>query len=215
MRTFFQRNALMLILAALFAVVAVSYAAGSVSRSAETAAQESEIADLEARMKTALAAAEAEQQEAVDSAQGTSEARLLEDTALIREFMRSVATWDSGESYTSARETAVRRYGLAEDSQFLQAYFPEPVFNTDTSGNRFYVVDTEGLKSSLESIDVQTLAVTGTEYRYMVLADISSESSSGKSSANRTSVIYLTLDGEGTISDVSGFASVSGPLSSK
>lgn len=214
MRTFFQKNALLILLAGIFAIVTVSYFVVTTTHETEVVTQEQEITELDGQMQAELAAAEAEQQAVVDEALGTNAGRIDADTVLIREFLQTVTTWETGEEYEAARESVLRRYALDEESQFMQVYFQEPVYNTDSSGNRYYVVDTQGLNSALSSIDVLPLGVTGTEYRYMVLTDISSTSDDGEANASKTSVIYLTLDGEGTFSEVSGFASVSTPLTS-
>ncbi|MET3172846.1 UNVERIFIED_ORG: hypothetical protein ABIB52_000674 [Arthrobacter sp. UYCu721] len=215
MRTFFYRNALILLLAGVFVAVGISYAVVTNTQHTQVVTQEQEISELDAQMKTELATARADQQAVVDSALGTNAQRITADTELIRQFVKTAVTWKSGEEYTAARDSLKRKYKLDEDSQFMKVYFQEPVFNTDTSGNRFYVVDTEGLNSNLSSVDVKALGVAGTAYRYMVLADIGSASNDGKASATKTSVIYLTLDGEGQMADVSGFASVSKALTSK
>lgn len=215
MRTFFHRNALLLILAAVFVAAGISYVAAINTQHTEAVTQERKIAELDARMQTELAAAKAEQQTVVDDVLGTNAQRVTADTEVIRQFMKTVATWKTGEEYTAARESVMRKYKLDAKSQFMRVYFQEPVSNTDSSGNKLYVVDTEGLNSSLTSIDAKVLGVSGTEYKYMVLANISSSSNDGKGRANKTSVIYLTLDGEGQMRDVSGFASVSEPLTSK
>lgn len=215
MRTFFYRNVLLMLLAGVFVIVGISYIVASNTQHIEVVTQEQEIADLDAQMQAELATAKAEQQSVVDDALGTNAQRVATDTEVIRQFMKTVTTWETGEEYTEARESVVRRYKLDERSQFMRVYFQEPIFNTDSSGNKFYVVDTEGLNSSLSSIDVKVLGVSGTEYKYMVLADIGSSSNDGKAGANKTSVIYLTLDGEGLMTDVSGFASVSNSLTSK
>lgn len=212
MRAYFHRNALLLILAGLFAFTGISYGVMTEQHRAEIAAQDEEIADLEAQMHASLENAEAERQSVVDDVLGISEKRVAADTEVINEFVKKVASWSSGTEYTEARESVMRRYNLGEDSQFMTDYFQEPVYNTDSSGQRFYLVDAEGLNSHPGSIEVKALGVMGTEYRYMVLANINSSSNDGKASAARTSVIYLTLDSEGVMSDVSGYASVSPPL---
>jgi hypothetical protein len=215
MRTFFYRNALLILLAGLFVAVAVSYVVVTNAQHTEVVTQEQEIADLDEQMQTRLEKAKAEQQAVVDAALGTNAQRIDNDTALIRDFVKTVATWKTGEEYAKARESVLRKYQLDESSQFMQVYFQEPIFNTDSSGNRIYYVDTEGLNSSLASMEVKPLGVSGTEYRYMVLADLSSSSNDRKGSANKISAIYLTMDGEGAISEISGFASVSGARTSK
>lgn len=210
MRTFFYRNALLILLAGVFIIAGVSYFVVTGSQQEQVAAQDRQITELDQQMQARLKSARDEQQAVVDAALGTSAQRINNDTAVIRDFVKTVATWRTGEEYAAARESVIRKYKLKEDSQFLKAYFQEPVFNTDSSGNRIYYVDTQGLNSSLTSMEVVPLGVSGTEYRYMVLADLGSSSNDGKASADKTSVIYLTMDGEGAMTNVSGFASVSG-----
>lgn len=214
MRAFFHRNVLVIFLGCLFGLAAVSYGVVTADQQRELAAQAQEIADLEAQMRAQVSGAQAEQESVVDNALGTETRRVSQDTEVITEFLDLATSWESGEEYSAARESVMRRYKLDPGSQFMSTYFQEPVFNTDSSGNRFYVVDVEGLNSSLSSVDVKVLGVEGTKYRYMVLADIAASSNDGKGSATTTSVIYLTVDGEQVVTDVSGYASVSGALTS-
>jgi len=215
MKTYFQRNVLLLILAAVFIASGTAYGLTTAGHRAESANQQQRINDLDAQMQARLASTKAKQQAVVDDSQGTSAARVTADTVKIREFVRTVATWKSGAEYAAARESVMRRYKLAATSQFMTSYFTEPVANRDSSGNTFYEVDADGLNSTLSTADVRVLGVTGTAYHYMVLADIASSSNDGKASAVRTSAIYLTLDGEGLMSDVSGYAAGGRTLSSK
>jgi hypothetical protein len=215
MRTFFYRNALLLILAGVFVASGIAYFATVAGQQAESASQQQEIADLDARMQTQLAEAKAKQQSVVDDSLGTNARRVTADTAAIRQFVKTVATWKTGAEYAAARDSVMRRYKLSQDSQFMKVYFQEPVSNRDSSGKTFYAVDADGLNSSLGMVDVKVLGVSGTEYRYMVLADIAASSNDGKATATRTSVICLTLDGEGVMSDVSGYASGTRVLTSK
>lgn len=215
MKRFLQRYALLLILASVFLASGVAYGVTASGHAAESAAQKQRLDDLDVQMQARLAAAKSKQQAVVDDSQGTNAARVTADTLKIREFVRTVATWKSGAEYAAARDSVMRRYKLAGDSQFMTTYFGAPVANRDSSGNTFYAVDADGLNSSLSTADVRVLGVTGTAYRYMVLADIASSSNDGKASAVRTSAIYLTLDGDGLMSDVSGYAAGGRTLNSK
>lgn len=215
MRAFFYRNALLLLLAGAFLASGTAYVVTVTGHHATVSAQQREIADLDVRVQAELAAAKTRQQSVVDSAAGTSARRVAADTESIRQFVRTVATWSSGAEYEAARESVVRRYKLDKDSQFMKVYFQEPVSNRDSSGDTFYAVDAEGLNSHLASVEVKVLGVSGTAYRYMVLADIAASSNDGKATATRTSVVFLTLDGEGVMSEVSGYAAASKPLTSK
>ncbi|KIA73395.1 hypothetical protein ANMWB30_23220 [Arthrobacter sp. MWB30] len=215
MRAFFQRNAVLILLTGLFIVAGITYVVVVSNQQTEVAQQLARISELDTRMQTQLAHAKAAEQAAVDEAQGTSAQRVDADTEVIKSFVRTAVTWDSGEGYASARESVMRKYGLDEQSQFMSVYFPPPVFNTDSSGNRVYLVDAEGINSALTSVDARVLGVEGTRYRYLVMANIRASSTDGKASANRPSVVFLTVDGEGHISDVSGYASVTDPLTSQ
>lgn len=214
MREFLQRNVIVLLLAGLFTLSAVGYGLTLTNHQNQLGAQKQTIAELEGRMRAGVSESEEEQRAVVNDALGTDAARVAEDTAAITEFLGTVTTWESGQEYVEARESVMRRYGLDPRSQFMSTYFQEPVYNTDSSGNRFYVVDAEGLNSSLASVDVKVLGVEGTAYRYMVLTEIASSSIDGKARATTTSVIYLTMDGEQVLSDVSGYASVAGARTS-
>ncbi|MCB5280370.1 hypothetical protein [Arthrobacter sp. ES1] len=214
MRTFFYRNALLLILAGVFVASGIAYAVTITGQHATVASRQQEPADPDAQMQADLAAAKAKQQAVADDALGTSTRRVTADTEVIRQFVNTVATWKDGAEYAAARESVMRRYKLDKDSQFMKVYFQEPVANRDSSGKTFYAVDADGLNSNLSSVDVKVLGVSGTSYRYMVLADIASSSNDGKASASRTSVIYLSLDGDGVMSEVSGYASAAKALNS-
>jgi hypothetical protein len=215
MRTFFNRNALLVILASVFIIVVIVFVMATTSQSDALAAEEQELSALSEEMNSQQGQAAVEREEVLDAALGFSDSRVNEDTQLVYDFVRTVVTWSSGEEYTEARESVVRKYALDEGSQFLQVYFPEPVFNTDSSGTRFYVVDTDGLNSSLASVEVLPMGVSGTAYSYMVLANVSANSNNGDATASKASVIYLTVDGEGVLSEVSGYASTSKSLRSK
>ena len=215
MRTFFQRNALLVMLAAAFLASGIAYAATVIGNQAESASLQQANADLDVQLQADQAKANAVQQAVVDDVLGTDARRVTADTALIRQFLKTVASWNSGAEYAEARDSVMRKYKLPKDGQFMKVYFQEPVSNRDSSGKTFYAVDADGLNSRLEGLDAMVLGVSGTEYRYMVLADIASSSSDGKASASRTSVIYLTLDGEGVMSKVSGYAAGSKALTSK
>ncbi|SMG49713.1 hypothetical protein SAMN06295974_3885, partial [Plantibacter flavus] len=60
----------------------------------------------------------------------------------------------------------------------------------------------------------RVLSVDGLDYRYLVLVDVQAKSSDGLGTAVRVATIFLTVDGDGAISDVSGYASMSPARSS-
>lgn len=207
MKSFIQRNVVLMLLAAVLAVLSVSYFVTASANNVAITTQKTELVTLEKKQAAKATAARLEQQGVMDEVSGTDGERIVADTAIITDFLRTVATWNSGADYTAAREKLERRYKLPADGQFMTVFFPVPVYNTDTSGKTFYFIDEMGLNSTLGEIDVKSLGVKGTAYSYMVTADIRSSSKDNKTSAGNSSIIFITVDGDGVISDVKGFAS--------
>lgn len=210
MRSFIYRNMLVVLLAVVFVVVATTYFVVSSNQGSEVVSQETEIQKLDTEVQSKTAQIQQAQTQAQDEALGTSNKRIDTDTAIIKDFMGTVSSWKSGVEYEAARSSVLRKYALDEKSQFMTVFFPETSYNTDSSGKRYYVIDTQGMNSTLGAVSVKPQGVVGTEYRYLVLADIRASSNDNKSSSSNTSAVYLTIDGEGKLSNVSAFASVSG-----
>ena len=58
------------------------------------------------------------------------------------------------------------------------------------------------------------LRIDGLSYEYMVLADVRSDSSDGRGAAVNVATVFLTIDGEGGVSDLRGYAATSLPVTS-
>lgn len=207
MKSFIQRNVILLLLAVVFAVLAIGYGVTVSNNGREIAAAQSQLTELTVKKEAQNLDVRTEQQGVLDDVLGTDNQRLVADHKIITDLLTTMATWESGAEYTEAWEKVERKYKLPADGQFLSTFFPAPVFNTSSSGETFYLIDAQKLNSSLGSLDIKPLGVKGTAYSYMVMADIRSSSKDGKASAGNTSVIMLTLDGKGVMSDVKGFAS--------
>jgi hypothetical protein len=214
MNTFFARNVALLLGIGVLVALAAVYVSTSTSNDQTLTEQQQQISDLEAQLAADSDEVRVAQQVIFDEVMGSSQARIDSDTEALQSFVNRVANWDSGESYEEARTSVIRKYALDENAQFMRDFFTEPVYNTDPSGKRYYVIDTDRLNSSLGQMDARVLSVSGTEYRYMVLADFTSVSNDGGTSSSQTSTIFVTVDGEGVLSDVTGYTSVEGAKSS-
>lgn len=204
---FFRRNAWVMALAALVVVAggvtAVSLRAGDDA----LIAQETRIAELEAQLD-AVDRRQAEQADQdVFTALGITRSRVASDRTILADLLEPSFTWSSGEEYEEAREFLKGHFGLTEDDAYLATFLPPAEFNQHVSGERFYYIDSLGLTSSLTRTQVEVAEVEGTEYAYVVIADIEMSApapAGGTATVQRRLLLNVTIDGDGDLSDLSG-----------
>lgn len=213
---FWARNRWILALGTVVASGVIVAGASAVGQSQALAAQESQIRSLEA------ASSQRGQQEAETSEKngleglGVSASRVRADTATIGQLLSIAFTWDSGDAYETARESLKDRFGLSEKDAFLETFIPPSRFNEDVNGKRRYYVDAIAMTSALgRDVDVEVVEVAGTRYRYAVMADIevgadgpAQTGGRGQATSQQTAIrrvlIYVTVDTDGTVSDLVG-----------
>lgn len=146
---------------------------------------------------------------------GFSKQRLDDDAQLIESLLETAFTWDSGKSYASARKEVKERFDLSEKGSFLTDFMPPSRFNEDEDGKRFYYIDTIGMNSSMgDDPQIDVLRVRAGDYDYVVSADMAvtsddvskNESSSEQVSSHRSILLFVTVDSDGRITDLSGTA---------
>ncbi|MET9656337.1 hypothetical protein [Streptomyces sp. NPDC006510] len=212
-RGFFWRNAWVLVTAAVLVVVATVAGLTWSSQRASLAEQEARISEAEGQ----LAGIRKKNDEQVDAdvlqALGVSRNRLGTDGAIIKSLLGMTFTWDSGQRYEEARERLKRRFGLTENKVFLKSFMPPSRFNEDTQRRRYYYLDTIGLNSALgEDPDVEVVDVKAGDYTYAVMADVEvtsdavtqNSASNASVTANRRVLIFVTVDAQGKVSNLSG-----------
>ncbi|WP_328689698.1 hypothetical protein OHA74_11505 [Streptomyces phaeochromogenes] len=212
-RGFFRRNLSVLVTAAVLAVVATVASATWSSQHAALAEQETRISDVDGRL-AGIQKKNAEQVNAdVMAALGVSQNRLSTDGERIKSLLSMAFTWGSGQSYDVARESLKSRFGLAENETFLKLFMPPSRFNEDSRGRRYYYIDTVGLNSALgEDPDIEVVDVKAGVYTYAVLADVEvtsdavSQNKASKASvtAHRRALLFVTLDAQGKVANLSG-----------
>lgn len=214
---FWARNYWVLVLGAVVAVGGCLAGINAAGQSQAAATQTAQITQLQqdAAGRQAQLAQTTEQNAA--QALGVSDSRVKKDTAEIQQLLSTAFTWDSGDSYETARETLKSRFDLTEEDAFLQSFMPAAQFNQDQSGKRYYFLDAIGLNSKLGSnVDVEVVEVSATNYRYGVMADtvVGANGSAAidaqgnpmpKPTATRRVLIFVTTDATGKLTQMIGF----------
>ena len=145
---------------------------------------------------------------------GANAARVAADTKTIGELATRALTWNSDATYRKARESTMRMYALAADSQFVTAFLPTAPVNRDSQGNEYPFIDAAGLNSQVGDVTVKLLSVDAVKYSYMALVDVQAKSSDGIGTAVNVATVFVTIDSDGTITKLTGFASTTPPLTS-
>jgi hypothetical protein len=210
---FARRNALVLVVAVILATVVAVTVLTWGSQQGALGSQGQRIGELEGQLRTAeLAKSEQVAQNVLESL-GVSQGRIDKDAPNIDRLVRTAFTWDSGQSYETARATLKERHNLSEDQPFLQQSMPPSRFNEDDSGRRYYYIDTQGMNSSVAvDPDIEVVKVNADQYTYAVLVEVSITSDAvtrnnanpGSVSTQRTMLLFLTVDAEGGVSNLSG-----------
>lgn len=207
----FRRNVWVLLVAMLMIAAGVGTVLPHSNNARELRAQEEQIAELEQRLSTAKALkAEAEAANTYE-ALGITESRLVSDRAVIEDLLSTAFTWQDATSYQRARGRLIDQFDLAEDGVFLTEFMPPAAF-TGTGEDKRYYIDQAGLVFSLgDDVVIDVVRVTGTDYEYVVLADVDVTSSQvtpasdgSTPTSTRRMLLKVTVDGEGGVSDLSG-----------
>lgn len=187
-----------------------------VSQQAELESQREEISALAHTQSQQHGEVAKKQQKNTMSALGVTPSRIERDTALVNALLETAFSWDSGEDYDTARDSVSKHFSVPEDAAFFTEFMPPADFNKDSQGVRYYYIDAIGLNSSLGAdIDVEVVDAKATDYRYAVMADVDMSADASKStdsegnvvapaSTTRRVLLYVTVDGQGKVSDLSG-----------
>ncbi|MGW2984299.1 hypothetical protein [Streptomyces goshikiensis] len=208
-----RRNLAALATAVAFAVVATVAGVTWSSQRAALAKQEAQINYVEGHLADIQKKNAAQVDADVMEAMGVSRNRLSTDGERIMSLLSMAFTWDSGQSYEAARESLKSRFGLTENETFLKSFMPPSRFNEDAQGRRYYYIDTVGLNSALGADPgIEVVDVKAGVYTYAVLADVevtsdaASQNKASKASvtAHRRALLFVTVDAQGKVSNLSG-----------
>lgn len=215
-QSFWLRNIWALLLAGLLALVGGLGFLQHMSQQQQLAEQRSQMQDLERQITEIEAVDESARNESLAEALGISSTRLDNDAQLINDLASLAFTWDTGVAYDEARESLKRRFSLTEEDVFLKEFMPPARFNEDSRGKRYYQLDAVGLNSEVSgNPEINVVSVVGTDYRYAALVETEMTADANNvtdeegnelisESAERWVLLYVTVNGEGQITELSG-----------
>lgn len=206
MSGFFKRNFLPVLAAAVLAGALVLLAVVAGGNGRELEAQRGEVFSLERELTRVSNEAVELEAEISEDVLGVDPARVEDDEQVLREMLNTALTWDSHESYEQARQKVMDDYGLGSDDSFVESFLPSAPSTTDSSGTVHSYIDASGLNSKLGSFETQVLDVKGTTYEYFLLVTVRSASADGQSMAAMTSPVYASVDADGNIVSLRGYA---------
>lgn len=141
---------------------------------------------------------------AIEKDTGVRRDQLLADEKVISEFLSDTCVWSNFDEYTAARERAMSKWGLSEESMFLSKFMPKFEKAGPEAGKPDYnYVDALGLNMTVDGVTcyLSDIDADGT-YHYFVEADLGS-SSYGKHSSMRT-LFVCGVTSDGKIVDADG-----------
>lgn len=149
---------------------------------------------------------DAAQEELYEQITGSEAPRLAQDTRDLATMVETMVTWDDHESYVDARETVIEDYGITNES--FTTLFPEAPVTVDGEGNEYYYIDSADLNGQLGDYSVELLQVNGSDYSYVVFADMVTESVVGTvtSTSEVPIILFATVTRDGDMLDVRGYA---------
>lgn len=208
MKAFLARHAFAAVALVLAVVLGSVFAASRSSHSAALSSQSAQFARLKAKAVSLSSDRATAQRSADAQLLGTNATRVAADTVVIDSLLTRALTWTDHASYTAARTSMMAKYTLAPTSEFMTAFLPPDPTSTDAAGNSYSYIDALGLNSSVAASTISVLSVNGLTYSYMVRVVVSTSSRDSSATANRTSVVFLSTNGGGGVSGLSGYASV-------
>lgn len=207
MNSFVRKNLAVIVAAVLCLGLGIAYVTVNSVKNDEVSASATTVSEKEKTFADRSVQASKEIQEVVNEVSGVQQDRIDKDNKTIEEFLGRAFTWDSHASYTQARDSVMRVHNLKADSPFMKEFMPPAPVNVDKQGNEYPYIDAAGLNQRVGAYRAKVQEVEGTEYHYVVFVDVQARSDDKKGTSSTTSVVYLTTDGTGAISDLSGYAS--------
>lgn len=212
-RGFVQRNTAVLLVAAVLVIALIAMAFSWLSGQSRLQDQQEQIVTLTEDLEGKKAAHSEQIDADLISALGVSRDRLERDEHLISGFVDTAFTWESGATYEEARQKLITSFDLSEDSTFLTEFMPPSRFNEDEDGTRYYYIDVNSLKSSVnDDLEAEVVEVSTTDYTYAVQVTVQvtsgaidrGDNSPASVSTERRMLLLVTVDADGDLFDLSG-----------
>lgn len=139
--------------------------------------------------------------EVIYNATGFDKVRFENDNKFIEKILREVLTWDSYDSYVTAREKAKTSFNLSDDSDFLSSFMPMPRISKNINGKTENSIDRNKLNMKYKSLSSTVIKIYEDKYVYFTLVSVESFNSKGVS-ADGTVLFRYEVDKEGNFTNV-------------
>jgi hypothetical protein len=126
----------------------------------------------------------------VDATRATSDVKVIEDV-----LGKELFGWTSGDSYRSARETFLKKYGVAADSTFARSFLPDGFER---------VIDSSHVRVAVRDVRPAVVGVSGSSYSYRVEFDV--VVTAGDTKQEETYVLVCDVSANGKVSGLWGCA---------
>ena len=189
---------------AMIGMLAFSGISVSASKS-QLAEQNRRLTSLTNTKNSLLTSVTTKTEEAVMLSSGIDSVRVTKDDGIASELFDLVCTWDSATSYRNAREVAIERYHLSEDSKFLTTFLP-PVADIYVGGDEGTIneIDAYGTNSTYLDMKSHVIKINGDVYRYFTLVTIQSSNKAGATADGLIACTY-NVDVTGAISNLDAY----------
>ena len=189
---------------AMIGMLAFSGISVSASKS-QLAEQNRRLTSLTNTKNSLLTSVTTKTEEAVMLSSGIDSVRVSKDDGIASELFDLVCTWDSATSYRNAREVAIERYHLSEDSKFLTTFLP-PVADIYVGGDEGTIneIDAYGINSTYLDMKSHVIKINGDVYRYFTLVTIQSSNKAGATADGLIACTY-NVDVTGAISNLDAY----------
>ena len=151
-------------------------------------------------------------EKAMSSAVGVDTTRVDADKKVISTFCKKVVSWSDYKSYRDLRNSLIKDYKIAGNSDFMTIFMPEyPEYVTSNNGTKYSMEEAYNkstFKSSLSYSDatIYNTAVSGGKYSYVVFVNWVSRDKDKNTSNSATSMFSMDVDSDGNISNVHAYA---------
>ncbi len=118
------------------------------------------------------------------------------DKAIAEDFFKKFGTWSTGDQFDNLRREAMKDYGYAEDSSFMQVFLPrQGSYHDKDTGKWFYQIDYDKLHSKFERMQIFKLPQDNqsvVEQYYAGIVSLSRTENTGITTKDVITDVYVT-----------------------
>lgn len=180
---------------------------GESQRVSETDMVQASLAEAQASLDAQQLEYDQSYQALTEESLGVNFDRKAEDDRVITQVLSLATTWDSGETYNAQRQKLIAEYGIAEDSQFITRFMADQHCKTDSTGQQFCSIDTQGLNSRFDGMESVIAYQESGTYHYTGYMTVSSGSQVGEERSERRVPIRYGVNPEGKVVSLEAYTS--------